>query len=79
MDKDKADFEGNDFIQREDDGTKENSRKEDISQKEDYGGNGGIEEDGKRRHAVTVRGHLRNKRGYLRNESYLRQSRRHTI
>ena len=48
MDEDKADFEGNEFIQREDDGAKENSRKEDISQKEDYGGNGGIEEDGRK-------------------------------
>ena len=48
MDEDKADCEGNEFIQREDDGTKESSRKEDISQKEDYGGNGGSEEDGRK-------------------------------
>ena len=47
VDEDKTDFEGDEFIQREDYGAKENSGKEGISQKEDYGGNGGIEEDGR--------------------------------
>jgi hypothetical protein len=46
MDEDKKDFEENECIQREDDGEKENNKKEDGSKKEDYGGNGGIGEDG---------------------------------